>query len=87
VSSLTATEAMAELLRQAKDLTEIRDAAGKVIGVFTPMPTAEPATKGMCYTTKQVFERLLSLTNDPNMRANLQEKIEMLVERDACVSQ
>jgi hypothetical protein len=36
------------------------------------------------FTTKQVFEHLLSLTTDESMRGYLQKKIEILTERDAC---
>jgi hypothetical protein len=35
--TLTADQAMASLLRQAKDLAEIRDDGGKVIGFFAPI--------------------------------------------------
>jgi hypothetical protein len=35
-------------------------------------------------TTKEVFERLLSLTTDPVVRADLQKKIDALAERDRC---
>lgn len=37
-----------------------------------------------CYTTKQVFEHLQSLTQDEAMRAYLQKKIDRLTERDGC---
>ena len=35
--SLTANEAMLAILGQAKELAEIRDATGKVIGFFAPV--------------------------------------------------
>jgi hypothetical protein len=99
MSTLIATDAMANLLRQATDLTEIRDANGTVLGFFAPVSSqarlyAKPPgqcdaaapthDQGKFYTTRQVFERLLSLTKDEKMRAYLQKKIEVLVERDEC---
>ncbi len=35
-----------------------------------------------CFTTKQVFERLLKLTADEKMRDYLQQKIQIIAERD-----
>lgn len=39
-----------------------------------------------CYTTREVFERLRSLTPDEEMRAYLQKKIDGLAERDGCAT-
>lgn len=36
MSHLVADDAMLAILNQAKDLTEIRDATGKVVGIFAP---------------------------------------------------
>ena len=82
MSSLTASDALVDLLRQAKEMTEIRDRSGTIIGFFAP---ASKVDARECYTTKQVFERLLSLTKDEKMRTYLQQKIQVLAERDACV--
>jgi hypothetical protein len=86
MSTLTATPAMAELLRQATDLTEIRDVGGNVIGFFAPLSAQQTASKGTTITTRQVFERLLSITQDQIVRSHLLKKIEGLAERDKCVS-
>jgi hypothetical protein len=86
MSSLTASEAMVDLLRQAKDVTEIRDITGNVIGIFAPQAMEEVGGKGSCYTTRAVFEHLLSVTNDQVVRNHLLNKIEGLAERQARVS-
>jgi hypothetical protein len=86
MSTLIATAAVADLLRQAKELTEIRDPEGSILGVFAPASTVAVGDKQSTISTKQVFERLLSLTTDQKMRAYLQQKIQVLGERDACVS-
>src|SRR5437879_6237142 len=45
------------------------------------------AIPGKSYTTKEVFEHLLSMTTDEKMRQDLQRKIEVQVERDRCAGQ
>jgi hypothetical protein len=80
VSSLTAPAELADFLRKATDVTEIRDAGGTILGVFAPAAPKQ-------YTTRQVFERLLAVTTDEKMRAYLQRKIEVVTERAACGSQ
>jgi hypothetical protein len=102
MSSLTAPNPLADFLRQAKELTEIRDVSGKVIGFFAPVSTENThlfakadtqadmgsggQSSGKCYTTTEVFERLLPLTTDEKMRTYLQKKIAVLAERDACAT-
>ena len=94
MKSLIVTEAVINLLRQAKELTKICDSNGNVIGFFAPVTTAEelPRQNGTsqgasgipekCYTTKQVFERLLALTPDEKMQGYLHQKIQLLAKRD-----
>lgn len=42
--------------------------------------------EGKVFTTKEVFEKLMSLTQDEQMKNYLQAKIHGLVERDRCVT-
>ena len=85
MTTLTADEAMLAVLRQAKGPAEIRDAQGKVVGIFTPVSAAEwPGEKSR--TTREVFEHLKSLTTDPATQAYLQTKIDGLKERDQCAT-
>jgi hypothetical protein len=105
MTSLIADEAVLAVLRQAKELAEVRDASGNVVGFFAPvaLPYAssyasvaaqidqaelqrrkQANAKG--YTTREVFERLRSLTQDERMRAYLQEKIERLQQREQCAA-
>jgi hypothetical protein len=84
-----------------KELRQVRDAAGNVLGFFAPIAQeharsyAEGAgrldplelerrksNKELGRTTEQVFEHLLSITPDEEMRAFLREKIDGLKERD-----
>jgi hypothetical protein len=99
--SLTADDTVRAVLSQAKELAEVRDSAGKVIGFFVPTDVykarlfAEASRntdfvkilQGECltktaHTTRQVFEHLKSLTEDDATRADLQEKIDHLMEED-----
>jgi hypothetical protein len=103
MTRLTADDAMLALLRQAKELAEVCDASGRVVGFFAPVALEHAATyaeaaaridpaeiqrrktePGRNYTTREVFEHLLSLTQDEKMRASLQTTIERLAERDRC---
>ena len=86
MSSLVVTEPVAQSLRNTGDLTEIRDPAGKLLGLFAPTSATHQSEQHTVYTTRQVFERLLSQTTDPSMRAYLQQKIEVIAERDACAA-
>jgi hypothetical protein len=45
---------------------------------------AQSTEKG--HTTREVFEHLKSLTQDPQMQAYLQKKIDGLMERDRCAT-
>ena len=40
------------------------------------------ATPGRCYTTREVFEYLLTLTDDPQERADLEKHIAVLAKRE-----
>ena len=44
------------------------------------------ASEAPCFTTREVFEHLKSLTQDPEQLAHLQGKIEGLMERDECAA-
>lgn len=103
--TLTADEKMLAVLNQAKELAEVRDASGKVVGFFAPIAyenakayanaaahidpheiARRKATNQKGHSTREVFEHLLSLTTDEEMRRLLQVKIDRLKERDECAS-
>ena len=100
---LTATDDMLAALGDAKDIIEVRDTEGKVVGYFAPVSPdyarrlaafaaqSDPAemkrrreSPGPHYTTAEVFEHLLSLTDDEETRDDLRRRIESLRERDRC---
>jgi len=89
MSAIVASESLASFLQAMKDRTEIRAADGKVLGVFTPSSilVQKGLVPGKQYTTREAFEHLLSLTNDPQDRATLERHIEEIKRRDACAGQ
>ena len=96
--TLTANDAVLAVLGQVKELAEIRDASGTVIGFFAPANglgdsklnpleiARRKAANQPGRSTREVFEHLLSLTKDDRLRADLQNRIDVLKERDACGS-
>jgi hypothetical protein len=74
MSALTVNDQMAAILTTVQTPTELRDASGKLIGVF------HPRTIG--HTTREVFEHLRTLTTDPERLADLYRHIEELTRRD-----
>jgi len=45
------------------------------------------ASAGPGFTTRQVFEHLLTLTTDPHERSYLEDKIAQIAQREGCRSQ
>jgi hypothetical protein len=78
-----------EQIHRFKDLllfsepVEISNRDGNVVGLFVPANSIHqtpPVTS--VRTTREVFERLQSLTQDPAQLADLQKHIDVFLERD-----
>jgi hypothetical protein len=90
-------ERMTGLFRDLTATTEIYGSEGEVLGTFTPslVPRGQVVPIDLeelqrridanrpGVTTRHVFERLLSLTTDPKVRALLQEQIDARPESPA----
>jgi hypothetical protein len=68
-------------LERAKQLSERLTAATNWVELERRTKTEKTGR-----TTREVFERLLSMTQDPTLRADLEAKIAILKERDGCVA-
>jgi hypothetical protein len=89
MTTLIVDEPMLARLREAKGLIVFRDTSGKIVGHFSPagidwveiQRRKDPNRRG--YTTRQVFEHLMTLTQDEKELAHLQQLIDQLAETDA----
>jgi hypothetical protein len=72
MSAITANDSVVSFLTQVRAPSEIRDANGNLLGVFTPLSGTKPTRN---YTTREVFEYLKSLTTDPARLADLDRHI------------
>ncbi len=84
---LTLSKEFAIQLRDAKDITVLRDDSGAPVGMFRPiLPGAADANGKKDLTSREVFELFLSLTSDDETRAHLSKIIDKVKERDACAT-
>jgi hypothetical protein len=84
MNALTVNEAMVSELALLTEATEIRDANGRLIGVFRPATDTERRfNQSGLHTTVEVFEYMRTLTNDPAQLADLDRHIEEIKRRDA----
>ncbi len=89
MSAITVTDPVLSFLRQISGPAEIRDASGHLVGFFTPRSVAAPSRvePGKTYTTLEVFEHLLTLTDDPQRRADVQRHLDEIKRRRQCAGQ
>ncbi len=95
MTTLTLDATTLAMFRQTTDLAEIRDAAGNIVGYFTPAAQAqEPivpfdmteverrkSSPERPVTTIELFEHLLSLAQTQEDREDLQSHIREITER------
>jgi hypothetical protein len=86
--SLTIEGQALDVLKDATGTAVIRDPRGKVVGLFYPARDYPGRTRplttdeGKAVTTRELFEFLKSITNDPGDIANLDRHIEELSRED-----
>jgi len=63
MGAITATAEVVSILRPLKETTEIRDAQGQVLGVFTPQTVAEEERLKLMFDLEEA-ERVLATERD-----------------------